>query len=127
MPTGQGNRTPWSDAEKLSVLFQIIEKAGTIPWDNIKLPADRTLLAAKKMINNEREKVTAMNKGEEPVSATKKRAAGGAKVDGESPEKKPKQARKSTKKGTAPVEGASAEEGSEEKVKAELADNEGFD
>jgi len=53
------------------VLFQIIEKAGTIPWDNIKLPADRTLLAAKKMINNEREKVTAMNNGEEPVSATK--------------------------------------------------------
>jgi len=57
--------------QQLSVLFQIIEKAGTIPWDNIKLPADRTLLAAKKMINNEREKVTAMNNGEEPVSATK--------------------------------------------------------
>ncbi len=56
-----------------------------------------------------------------------KRAAGGAKVDGESPEKKPKQARKTTKKGTTPVEGASAEEGGEEKVKAELADNEGFD
>ncbi|KAK1810946.1 hypothetical protein LTR12_014704 [Friedmanniomyces endolithicus] len=112
MPTGQGNRNPWSDGEKLSVLFQIIEKAGTIPWDNIKLPADRTLLAAKKMINNEREK---------------KRAAGGAKADGESPEKKPKQARKSNKKGTATVEGTSAEEGGEEKVKAELADNEGFD
>ncbi|KAK1056101.1 hypothetical protein LTR74_015183 [Friedmanniomyces endolithicus] len=127
MPTGQGNRNPWSDGEKLSVLFQIIEKAGTIPWDNIKLPADRTLLAAKKMINNEREKVTAMNNGEEPVSATKKRAAGGAKADGESPEKKPKQARKSNKKGTATVEGTSAEEGGEEKVKAELADNEGFD
>ncbi len=56
---------------QLSVLFQIIEKAGTIPWDNIKLPADRTLLAAKKMINNEREKVTAMNNGEAPASATK--------------------------------------------------------
>ncbi|KAK0255059.1 hypothetical protein LTR91_000990 [Friedmanniomyces endolithicus] len=101
--------------QQLSVLFQIIEKAGTIPWDNIKLPADRTLLAAKKMINNEREKVTAMNN------------AGGAKADGESPEKKPKQARKSSKKGTTPVESASAEDGGEEKVKAELADNEGFD
>ncbi|TKA43402.1 hypothetical protein B0A54_05884 [Friedmanniomyces endolithicus] len=116
--------------QQLSVLFQIIEKAGTIPWDNIKLPADRTLLAAKKMINNEREKVTAMNNGEEPVSATK---VANPEVYLPllllvlTPEKKPKQARKSSKKGTTPVESASAEDGGEEKVKAELADNEGFD
>ncbi|KAK5704285.1 hypothetical protein LTR97_003300 [Elasticomyces elasticus] len=124
MPTGQGNRNPWSDTEKLSVLFQIIEKVGTVPWDEIKLPADRTLLAAKKMLNNEKEKMTALISGEGSGSPTKKRAAG-AKADGESPEKKakPRAPRKNAKKGKAASEEAAAGEDEEdaeaEGVKAE--------
>ncbi|TKA73988.1 hypothetical protein B0A55_05580 [Friedmanniomyces simplex] len=119
MPTGQGNKTPWSDAEKLSVLFQIIEKAGNIPWDDIKLPADRTLRAVKKKVNNEKEKVTAMNNGEEAVPATKKRGASSANSDDESPEKKPKTPRKNAKKGKTAEGAASTEGGGRKMVKPE--------
>ncbi|KAK5684371.1 hypothetical protein LTS10_004239 [Elasticomyces elasticus] len=150
MPTGQGNRNPWSDTEKvsprsnpsreirtsanisshqLSVLFQIIEKVGTVPWDEIKLPADRTLLATKKMLNNEKEKVGVLINGEEGGSGSKKRAAS-AKADGESPEKKtkPKTPRKNAKKGKAASEEAAVgedEDAEAEAVKAEPAEEEG--
>ncbi|KAK3628554.1 hypothetical protein LTR56_005014 [Elasticomyces elasticus] len=121
MAIGDGNKTPWSDIEKLSILFQIMDQVNTIDWEAITLPADRTLLGARKMIGKEKEKVKKAG-GESP---TKKRAAS-TKPEGESPEKKakPKTPRKNAKKGKAASEGED-EDAEAEGVKAEPAEEEG--
>lgn len=60
---------------QLSVLFQIIEKAGGIPWDSIQLPEGRNRKSVQNMIDKEKAKIK------------KAREAG---VNGESTETAPK-------------------------------------
>ncbi|KAI6878134.1 hypothetical protein KC360_g8777 [Hortaea werneckii] len=48
---------PWTDAEKLSILFQIIEKAGGIPWDVLQLPEGRNKKSVQNMIDKEKAKI----------------------------------------------------------------------
>ncbi|KAK5725504.1 hypothetical protein LTR15_003692 [Elasticomyces elasticus] len=106
-----------------------MDQVGTIDWDAITLPADRTLLGARKMLSKEKDKVKKAG-GDGSTSPIKKRAAG-AKADGESPEKKtkPRAPRKNAKKGKAASEEAAAGEDDEdaeaEGVKAEPAEEEG--
>ncbi|KAK3613206.1 hypothetical protein LTR22_028251 [Elasticomyces elasticus] len=142
MAIGDGNKTPWSDIEKvlmpaqvvtrkLSVLFQIMEQVGKIDWDAITLPADRTLTGAKRMICKEKDKVKkagAGADGNESAFSTKKRTAS-AKADGESPEKKtkPKASRKNAKKGNAASGEAPGEYQDVEAVKAEPAEEDGVE
>ncbi|KAK5738599.1 hypothetical protein LTR17_005935 [Elasticomyces elasticus] len=100
-----------------------MDQVNTINWEAITLPADRTLVGARKMIGKEKEKVKKAG-GESP---TKKRAAS-AKADGESPEKKAKSRappRKNAKKGKAVSEEAVVgedEDAEAEAVKAEPED-----
>lgn len=60
---------------QLSILFQIIEKAGGIPWDSIQLPEGRNRKSVQNMIDKEKAKIK------------KAREAGG---NGESTETAPK-------------------------------------
>ncbi|KAK3613999.1 hypothetical protein LTR56_027536 [Elasticomyces elasticus] len=133
MAIGDGNKTPWSDIEKLSVLFQIMEQVGKIDWDAITLPADRTLTGAKRMICKEKDKVKKAGAGavgDEPASPTKKRTAS-TKTDSESsesPEKKTKRRapRKNAKKTKVASEEAAGEDEDAETVKAEPAEEDAF-
>ncbi|KAK3066547.1 hypothetical protein LTR53_017057 [Teratosphaeriaceae sp. CCFEE 6253] len=130
MPTGMGNRNPWSEEEKLYVMCQIIEKAGAVPWDDIKLPEDRTLKAARTMINNEKEKALKL-KGDgsaaAPASAASKKRSAANKDDSEKPEKKAKAPRKMKIK--AGESDGAGKGGGQELVKAEPAgdDDDAFD
>ncbi|KAK3706164.1 hypothetical protein LTR37_012865 [Vermiconidia calcicola] len=47
----------WTDAEKIGLLYQIIEKSGAIPWDQLKLPEGRTKKACMVMVDKEKQKV----------------------------------------------------------------------
>ncbi|KAK3614273.1 hypothetical protein LTR56_027361 [Elasticomyces elasticus] len=130
MAIGDGNKTPWSDIEKLSVLFQIMEQVRTIDWDAIFLPADRTITGAKRMISKEKDKVKKAGAGvggDEPASPSKRAAS--AKADGESPEKKtkPKAPRKNAKKGKTTSEEAAGEDEDVEAAKAEPAEEDGLE
>ena len=42
---------------QLGVLFQIIEKSGPIPWDDLKLPDGRTKKAVQVMVDKEKQKL----------------------------------------------------------------------
>jgi hypothetical protein len=41
----------------MELLFQIVEQAGSIPWDSLKLPEGRTRKACTVMIDREKQKV----------------------------------------------------------------------
>ncbi|KAK3672235.1 hypothetical protein LTR78_007988 [Recurvomyces mirabilis] len=131
--------TPWTEAEKLGLLFQIIEKAGTIPWSELTLPEGRTQKACSVMVDKEKQKVKkarlAKENGEEPeADATpkpKKRAGGKKDAEGDeeedgSPKKKVKTPRKkktAVKAGNDQVtdekESGASEEGLRSPVKGE--------
>ncbi|EMC95797.1 hypothetical protein BAUCODRAFT_148669 [Baudoinia panamericana UAMH 10762] len=53
MPIGEGNKTPWSESEMM------IDQLGTVDWDGIDLPKDRTLTGAIKMIAKAKAKLAA--------------------------------------------------------------------
>jgi hypothetical protein len=46
-----------ADCIKVGLFFQIIEKAGTIPWDKITLPEGRTRKACELMVSREKSKI----------------------------------------------------------------------
>ncbi|KAK4539240.1 hypothetical protein LTR36_000868 [Oleoguttula mirabilis] len=100
MPTGEGNKTPWTDTEKLMILFQIIEKSGPILWNELELPEGRTKQGVQTMIAKEKGKVKkakdadASGEGSEATPNGKTKRAGDGD-DEESPsKKKPKTPRK---------------------------------
>ncbi|KAF2765286.1 hypothetical protein EJ03DRAFT_355013 [Teratosphaeria nubilosa] len=51
------NKLLWTDTEKLGILFQIIEKQGSIPWDELTFPPGRTKKAVQVMIDKEKTKI----------------------------------------------------------------------
>lgn len=60
---------------QLGVLFQVIEKAGSIPWDELELPEGRTKKAVQIMIGKEKDKVKKAREAKgngEPVAETPK-------------------------------------------------------
>lgn len=63
------------------VYFQIIAKAGSIPWNDLELPEGRTLNAVQKMIGKEKEKAkrarAAGLDSDDEADGGKKKAAGG--------------------------------------------------
>ncbi|KXL44907.1 hypothetical protein M433DRAFT_154417 [Acidomyces richmondensis BFW] len=86
---------PWTEGEKLGILFQIIERSGPIPWDDLKLPDGRTKKAVQVMIDKEKTKMKKAREaiGEEsPSKGVKNKKAtsdDGGSEDG-SPKKKPR-------------------------------------
>ncbi|KAI6892293.1 hypothetical protein KC318_g11960 [Hortaea werneckii] len=107
----------WTDAEKLSILFQIIEKAGGIPWDSIQLPEGRNRKSVQNMIDKEKAKIKkareAGGNGESTETAPK--AKRGAAIDDNDDEQKAKKKAKPAKKGGKKATQA-REEGSDEKM-----------
>lgn len=70
---------------QLGLLFQIIEKAGKIPWDSITLPEGRTQKACVVMIDKEKQKVRKAREadgegGQEGAGEGEKTPKAGAKV-----------------------------------------------
>ncbi|SMY25758.1 unnamed protein product [Zymoseptoria tritici ST99CH_1A5] len=55
--TPKKSATGWTEAEKLGILFQVIEKAGAIPWSELTLPEGRTQKACQVMVDKEKKKV----------------------------------------------------------------------
>ncbi|KJX99066.1 hypothetical protein TI39_contig375g00008 [Zymoseptoria brevis] len=55
--TPKKSATGWTEAEKLGILFQVIEKAGPIPWAELTLPEGRTQKACQVMVDKEKKKV----------------------------------------------------------------------
>ncbi|CZT14596.1 uncharacterized protein RCC_00571 [Ramularia collo-cygni] len=60
----------WTDVEKLGLLFQIIEKAGTIPWAELDLPEGRTQKACSVMVDKEKAKLRKAKEGGDEDGAT---------------------------------------------------------
>ncbi|KAI6801067.1 hypothetical protein KC332_g16151 [Hortaea werneckii] len=94
---------PWTDPEKLSILFQIIEKAGGIPWDALQLPEGRNKKSVQNMIDKEKAKIKkareADGNGESTETAPKAKGKRGATTDGDDGEQNAKKKAKPAKKG----------------------------
>ncbi|KAK5168988.1 uncharacterized protein LTR77_006297 [Saxophila tyrrhenica] len=115
---------PWTDTEKMGLVFQILEKFGTIPWDDITLPEGRTKKACVVMIDKEKQKVKkARGEGSEAGATPKKR-----KAEGEATPKKASPKKKATKWDQKAVSADDDEAGSEVKATPEVkAEEEGDD
>ncbi|KAI7155437.1 hypothetical protein KC349_g6979 [Hortaea werneckii] len=117
----------WTDAEKLSILFQIIEKAGGIPWDSIQLPEGRNRKSVQNMIDKEKAKIKkareAGGNGESTEAAPKAKGKRGATADDNDDEqnakKKAKPAKKGGKKATRAPKEESDDAADEEMFKTE--------
>ncbi|KAI7208140.1 hypothetical protein KC333_g9241 [Hortaea werneckii] len=109
----------WTDAEKLSILFQIIEKAGGIPWDSIQLPEGRNRKSVQNMIDKERAKIKkareAGGNGESTETAPKAKGKRSATTDDNDDEQKAKKKAKPAKKGGKKAT-QTREEGSDEEM-----------
>ncbi|KAK4908761.1 hypothetical protein LTR49_022381 [Elasticomyces elasticus] len=144
MAIGDGNKTPWSDIEKVHMLAQVVNEkyeltlAAALSALPDHGPSRQDRLGchyhasgpyshgAKRMICKEKDKVKKAGVGavgDEPASPTKKRTAS-AKAGSETPEKKTKRRapRKNTKKGKVASEEAAGEDEDAEAAKAEPAE-----
>ncbi|RMZ10119.1 hypothetical protein D0860_03921 [Hortaea werneckii] len=113
----------WTDAEKLSILFQIIEKAGGIPWDSIQLPEGRNRKSVQNMIDKEKAKIKkareAGGNGESTETAPKAKGKRGAATDADDGEQTAKKKAKPAKKGGKKATKDRKEESDKEMFKTE--------
>ncbi|KAK5115792.1 hypothetical protein LTR62_000881 [Meristemomyces frigidus] len=123
------SKVSWTDAEKLGLFFQIMEKSGTICWSELTLPEGRTMKACQVMVDKEKARVKAARltkrNGEEPAAAegtmvTPKKRSKKDEVGEEegSPPKKPRKAR---------MKKVKAEEEEEEEEEGEVAECDAFE
>lgn len=71
----------FTNTHQLGLLFQIIEKAGSIPWDDLVLPEGRTKKACVVMVDKEKAKVRKA-RGGNGTAGEEGGEGGGAKVGG---------------------------------------------
>ena len=87
MPGEASTQTRWTEAEKLKVMFSIIDNATKIEWASVYVPEGRTIKAVKCMIDTERKRSKdAANSGEGAGSNANANANGDE--DAEKPKRK---------------------------------------